>query len=470
MRRGNTLVALLLAWVLSLWALPIGGSPTALAQDGASIGVPTAVTDDEGTTVGSITVNAVLDPFSDFNPDYPPEAGSRFVAAIVAFDADAGQRFDITPYTIGLQDEDGFVWTQTSLILPDDALVPELTSQTLAPGSRVTGVIGFVVPEGSDPARILYQPESSRFVVLADLLNQPPPAIGEMVTIPDSEGGSGAVTVAEIVDPFEAYDPTYPPPDGSRFVLVTLVYENSGAGRFTVEPYGLLLRDANGSLWSATSVSRPAEDILVPDLRSGQLAPGDRISGEVFFAVPEGVDVAGVYLSPVSGQLLQLADARRQAGTQQDSGTSESAAAPVATPTTTEGDSASVTAEGPCAEFERWLEATLARIAQAGEMSVADARLDDEESLREHVAAYAELAEAQLAEDIPAGAEAVNTALAATFNGYSGAIDQILGANDPDKDTVQEMTEGMNTFNAAGQRIHDIEDELGRLAAECGRS
>jgi hypothetical protein len=73
-----------------------------------------------------------------------------------------------------------------------------------------------------------------------------------------------------------------------------------------------------------------------------------------------------------------------------------------------------------------------------------------------------------LAEKIPEGAEAVNAALAATFNGYSGALDQILGAHDAGKDTVQEMTEGMNIFNAAGQRIHDIEDELGRLAGECG--
>jgi hypothetical protein len=467
MRRGNALVALLLAWTLALGAIPIGAGPVALAQDAGTLGTAVPVTDDEGATVGSISVNEIVDPFSEFNPDYPPEAGSRFVAANVAFNADAGQRFDITPYTIVLQDADGFLWNQASVILLDDALVPELTSQTLAPGSRVTGIVGFVVPEGSEPARVLYQPESSRFLVLADLLQQPPPAIGEAVTIPDSEGGSGSVTVAEIADPFEGYDAAYPPPDGSRFVLVTFVYENPGEGRFSVEPYGLLLRDANGNLWSATSVSRPAEEILVPDLRSGQLAPGDRISGVVGFAVPEGVDVAGIYTSPVSGQLLQLADLQGQmsAPAQEDEGAASPTVAVLATP---EAETAGTTAEGSCADFERWLATTLERIARAGEMSVADAKLDDEDSLKEHVAEYAALAEAQLAEKIPEGAEAVNAALAATFNGYSGALDQILGAHDAGKDTVQEMTEGMNIFNAAGQRIHDIEDELGRLAGECG--
>ncbi len=114
------------------------------------------------------------------------------------------------------------------MVLAEDALVPELSSQTLGPGSRITGVVGFVMPEGRVPARILYQPESSRIIPLQDLSGEEPPALGEAVSIVDSEGGTGSVTVTEGVDPFEDVDPTQTPPEDGRFVLVNLVYENTG--------------------------------------------------------------------------------------------------------------------------------------------------------------------------------------------------------------------------------------------------
>jgi hypothetical protein len=56
----------------------------------------------------------------------------------------------------------------------------------------------------------------------------------------------------------------------------------------------------------------------------------------------------------------------------------------------------------------------------------------------------------------------------ATLQAYSDAIDQILSANDPDKDVALELTEGMNTFNDAGSRLNEIEAELNTIAAECG--
>jgi hypothetical protein len=461
MRRGGILgVLLALSLLVSASLAPRAG---VAAQDAAGVAVP--IVNDEGTTVGSIAVNEVIDPFTAFNPDYPPEAGSRFVVANVAFDADAGERFDILPWTVVLQDADGFLWNQASLILPEDALIPLLAGQTLAPGSRVTGLVGFLVPEGSEPARILYQPVSNQFLVLADLIDAPAPALGQAVEIPDSMGGTGIVSVAEIVDPFEGFDPTYPPPAGTRFVLVTLTYENPGEGRFFVEPFGLLLRDANGTLWSPTSIFRPAEEILIPDMRSGQLAPGDRISGVVGFAVPEGIDLVGLYLSPVSQQLLQLADFQN--------GSDAAPVAQISTPEPVADDSATVsatTSEDPCLALEQWLSATRERIQTARQMSAEDATLANETSLAEHVIAYGQLADEQRATAAPADAAAVNAALAATFNGYSGALERILGADGPGKDETLELSEGMNTFNDAGQRLQEIENELARLAGACGLS
>src|SRR5687767_180750 len=175
MRHVRALLALFIACTLLISGFPVSTAfPVAAQDEGAAV----PVTDEEGAAVGSITVTEVIDPFTEFDPAYPPEEGGRYVAVNVAFDADAGNRFDITPYEIVLQDDAGFLWNQASMVLAEDALIPELSSQDLGPGSRVTGVVGFLVPEGSTPARILYQPESTRFIPLHDLTGEEPPALG----------------------------------------------------------------------------------------------------------------------------------------------------------------------------------------------------------------------------------------------------------------------------------------------------
>lgn len=453
MPRFTSFLALLVGMTLAL------ASPMASRAQGdrPAVGEAVPYVDAEGTPRGSITVTEIADPFEGFNPDYPPDAGNRLVAVTVAFDADAGDRFDVGPSDIVLQDSDGFLWNPGSVFFAEDMLIPELSSQTLAPGSRITGVVGFVLPDGTEPARVFYQPESSRLLTLAELTDAAPPAPGAAVDLTDANGGTGQVTVSEFVDPFTAFDPAYPPPDGTRFVALTLAYENTGEGRFDVEPYGLLLRDGNGNLWNTASLYRPAEGVVVPDLSSDQLAPGDRISGVVGFAVPEGVAPAGLYLSPTSGQLLVLADL------------GEAAAGTEATPAVAVADDETATAAAePCLILDSWLAATRERVSRAAAMSVEAAALEDLPLLQEHIAAYAALADEQSAGQPPAQAEAVNKALVATLRGYGASIDRILTAGDAGKDTAVELTEGMNGFNAAGQRLNEIETELGRLASDCG--
>ncbi|HLL49058.1 MAG TPA: hypothetical protein VK356_00195 [Thermomicrobiales bacterium] len=103
MRHFRALFVLLFACSLWMSGLPIGASTTVAAQEGGSgDGAAVSVTDEEGTAVGTITVTNVVDSFTEFDPAYPPEEGSRFVVVNVAFDADAGARFDIAPYTIVL--------------------------------------------------------------------------------------------------------------------------------------------------------------------------------------------------------------------------------------------------------------------------------------------------------------------------------------------------------------------------------
>ena len=101
-------------------------------------------------------------------------------------------------------------------------------------------------------------------------------------------------------------------------------------------------------------------------------------------------------------------------------------------------------------------------------MSLADATLEDLDSLAAHVSEYAELAEAQLADPPPPEAEAVGKALVATLRAYSDALGQIVGAGDSSNDVAPELSEGMNTFHEAGARLLEIEEELTRIAQECG--
>src|SRR5215212_909469 len=99
MRHVRALLALFFVCVLLISGFPLGGVPQVAAQDE---GTAVPVTDEEGADVGSITVTEVIDPFTDFDPAYAPEEGARYVAVNVAFDADAGNRFDIAPSDIVL--------------------------------------------------------------------------------------------------------------------------------------------------------------------------------------------------------------------------------------------------------------------------------------------------------------------------------------------------------------------------------
>jgi len=457
MHRVSTFIISILVSVLV--ASGVSVLPAA-AQERPAIGDSVPVTDEEGVAVGSIAVTEVVDPFTEFDPAYPPEVGARYVALTVAIDADTGERFDIGYGTIVLQDDAGFLWDQISLYLSDEALVPELSSDTLGPGSRVSAIVGFTVPEGREPARVFYQPESSRLVDLAEFTGEEAPRLGDTVSIVDSEGGAGSVTVTEVADPFIAFDPTQPPPEGSRLVLITLVYENSSDGRFFREPYGLVLRDANGDLWTSASISRADETEIVPDLGNTQLAPGDRVTGVVAFAVPEEIALSGIFTGPVSGQLIQLA----ALGDAEAAGSGAAASTPIAA--LDEGTSAAIT--DACVDVTQWLAKTRERITRAENLSVEDASLPSVESLTNHLTVYTDLAEAQLAEQAPPALAGIDKALAATLNAYAGAVEQIIEANEPGKDVALELVEGMNTFNDAGLRLREIETELETIAAECG--
>lgn len=457
------------------FALLISQALPALAQvdaqegsTGAGLGSAVPVTNDAGEVIGSVTVAEVIDPFTGVNSDYPAEPGQHYVVVRAIFNADAGTRFDIAPWTIVMQDQHGTLWDSTNLVLPDDAMVPQLTGQTLAPDSRVSGLIGFQVPDDITPTRIYFQPVSSRLILLAELVATTLPPVGTAVPYTDSDGGTGQVTVREIIDPFAGVDPSYPVPEGSRYVYAALTFENTSDGAFHTDSYSLLLQDANGDLWSPEYVSRTGDTLIVPDLGWAQLAPGDRLTGAVVFAVPAGARLTGLFSSPTGEQLLPLAAAPGITAPSTTSGaeetplaepTSEVISTPEPAPVTPEPD----VAANPCADLQDWLVAGTDRILAAQGLADDARNATDAATLTDVSAQFAQMADDEGLVTVPVGGEAAEKALVATLRALSSATADAATALANGDDA----SASLDLISRAQDRLAAIQSQMALVTGNC---
>jgi hypothetical protein len=305
----------------TLFVIALLGPPAAIAQDASpAASQPAAATpapqatgvpyiDSTGVNHGTITIRAIEDPFTAFDPCCPPAEGNRFVLLLTAFQAADDQQFFADPYAVLLQDHNGYLVRPVTVSRPQPVTVPDFQQQTLAPGDRVSGAIGYSIPSTSRIASILYTPEYNRFIPLQSTGSAEPRAVGEPVDAVDGAGVvHGTVTLKQFEDPFTGFDPTSPPPEGTRYVMLSTVFEAAEDQALWADPAGIVLQDTNGYLLSPTGIRRPPENV-VPDLQAQTLAPGDRVSGYVGYVVPTGSQIANVLWSPEAGRLVTLANA-----------------------------------------------------------------------------------------------------------------------------------------------------------------
>ena len=294
-----------------LAALPVAAQdPSATPARPPDPGTPVAVPyiDSAGVDHGTVTVRSIEDPFAGFDPGAPPAEGQRYVLLTVVFEAAMDQSFWADPNAVVLQDTSGFLRGPVGVPRAQPVTVPDFQSQTLGPGDRVSGAIGYIVPADASLSSVLYVPERNRYVPLQSASSEPGPAVGEPVTAYDAAGVvHGTVTVRELAAPYMAFDPASPPPEGTRYVLVSIVFEAADDQALWADPYGVLLQDANGYLLTFSGIRRPVEDV-VPDLQSQTLAPGDRVSGDVGYTVPVNTTITSVQWSPEGGRLVPLVD------------------------------------------------------------------------------------------------------------------------------------------------------------------
>jgi hypothetical protein len=93
----------------------------------------------------------------------------RYVLLTAAFEAAPDQTLNVDPNGITLQDTNGMLYNASWVPRPPEDIVPDLQSQLLAPGDRISGRIGFSVPVGAELAAVQWAPESNRFIPLATL-------------------------------------------------------------------------------------------------------------------------------------------------------------------------------------------------------------------------------------------------------------------------------------------------------------
>jgi hypothetical protein len=309
---GNIVVAIAIA-ILAL-AGNVASWTDVRAQP--AIGDEVLITDATGNEVGTIVIEGVEDPFEDYREGYEPAEDARYVLLAVAFEATGDEPLEADPNDLVLRDANGFHWQTATVYREEDDPRPDLQSQTMASGNRISGVVGFQVPETAELTHVYYQPENSRLIEVALLQDDPVsgPALGVEVPYESVEvaGAEGIIVVSELEDPFDDLAEGYEPAEDARYVLMTVSFEATGDAPFDADPYDLILRDGEGFLWATASVPRAEES--PPDLQSQTMAPGNRISGVVGFQIPEDAELAELFWQPESGRLVLLTDFQIDAG------------------------------------------------------------------------------------------------------------------------------------------------------------
>ncbi len=290
------------AALLMVAGLLMGASPGVLAQDPA--GPEVQFLDDEGVARGIIQIVELHDPFEDSDPARPAAAGQRYVGLIGRFTAADDQTFDTNPYYIVARDTNGYLYTPSYVPRPADVIVPDLQSQTLAPGNRISGFIGYILPADAVLQDVLYLPSSYRSIPLVQIGAAAGPPIGGSIPFTATDGSQATITL-QVTDPVTGTVST--PAEGMRYVGLDVVWENTGALVYDAQPTELYLRTADGDLYYPTGLTRE-DTTVVPDLAAQPLAPGDRISGFLGYSVPTDATVVAVDYWPESGRRAMIGD------------------------------------------------------------------------------------------------------------------------------------------------------------------
>lgn len=170
---------------------------TALGQSGQSDGVPgigdvVPFVGTEGSTLAEITIDAVEDPFQDYDPSVTPERAYRFVLLTITVTNTGNRPFAFDPNAIAVQDGEGFLARPLYLPRAEASLaaLPDYPAGEVPPGETVSGALAVQILNGTEVRAVVYLPANDRLVVLAALPGAAAPAAAGPTTS-DTDTGTG---------------------------------------------------------------------------------------------------------------------------------------------------------------------------------------------------------------------------------------------------------------------------------------
>lgn len=151
-------------------ATPAADSSGAMTTGGGdpAAGDEVQYVDEDGDEIAIASVTNVTDNFDDFDEFFTPDEGTRYIAFEIGVRS-TGDELEVNPYDFSLLTSDGFLYSTAFVSREDDATPPELEDTEVEEGDAISGLIFFSVPEDAELDRLVWQPETGRLLILADL-------------------------------------------------------------------------------------------------------------------------------------------------------------------------------------------------------------------------------------------------------------------------------------------------------------
>lgn len=446
-------IAVLLFALLALSSGPVAfaaraqdGSPVAGGTVGPAVGTAVSWVGNEGTELAKVTVTDIADPFKDYDRSSPPERGYHFVLITVTVDNTGTAPVTVDPFAFDLVDADGFVAHSTGLYRSADATAanPDLQSGDVAPGDSVSGVVGFQVFNGVEIERVVLSPDSSRLVTLVDQRTKRTP-LGTAVTVLGTDGTEVAqVTVNDLTDPYQDYDPSSPPQRGSRYVVIDVVVANTGTRTLSVAPYSFYLVDTDGFVVNPTYLNR-TDTTDMPDFPGGDLEAGAAMYGIIAFQLLNGTKVDSILYTQSAYDQLVVVGEPAAGGAPKPKPTPRTATQ--GTPTTAAASAAD------CEGVIPWALGSIARLNQVESIIAPISALEtqanptiDPVATRKIADQFQALADDQRNSNPPPAADQLNTVIADAFANFADAVNNLADA--------AELNDQAG-IRAAGQQLSD---------------
>ena len=261
-------------------------APAPVTQQNYKVGDVVAIGDHVLVVLGWENV-----PPSDFSK---PDEGKKFVAVELIIVNNSQSAMNIsTLLQMNMKDDTGQKYDTD--FMASTATNSASVDGELAPGEKVRGKVGFQIAENATGLQFVF--DASVFgsgKVFVDLGAEPitvePPAsiagetqqqtynIGDVIAI-----GTTNITVNDVQYP--TGDEYNKPNSGFKFLIVDLTIENTSATAINVSTLlQMSVKDASGQKFDVDFSASMASGGSSPD---GEIAPGEKLRGQVGFQVPE---------------------------------------------------------------------------------------------------------------------------------------------------------------------------------------